>query len=115
MKKKYMRRISPHTNKTRLTSYLEFTPMACFDAFHDCYSRRILLPAILIGFQLCKTVINTKLYFKPQIGAIYVNLLCKVRRGCTRLFVTGNVIIRVVIPIKWFNTTWYGTVQFNVK
>jgi hypothetical protein len=73
-KKKYMRRISPHANKTRLTSYSEFTPMACFDTFHVCYSRRILLPAILIGFQLCKTAINTKLYFKPQIGAIYVNL-----------------------------------------
>ena len=53
---------------------LEFTPMACFDTFDVCYSRRILLPAILIGFQLCKTAINTKLYFKPQIGAIYVNL-----------------------------------------
>jgi len=69
-----MRRISPHANKIRLTSYLEFTLMACFDTFHVCYSRRILLPAILIGFQLWKADINIKLYFKPQIGTIYVNL-----------------------------------------
>lgn len=52
--------------------------MSCFDTIHDYhYSRRILLPAILIGFQLCKVDINIKLYFKPQIGTIYVNLYVK--------------------------------------